>query len=369
MSRPDYRAPVRFLSLASRERELDTCTFCPKLCRSACPVSNAEPRETLTPWGKMSLVNHLLHGDVPADSAHGAPAWACTGCGRCAHRCDHETPVGIVLREARAELARAGVRPKSIDDVSTRVAASDAAMRDGASELAGEAALDVESRHGLLVGCAYHRGAQEEVRLALRVAHALTGQRYRIVTSCCGAPFADAGEPEEGASRAQAISAQAASLESLVVVDPGCAVHLGATPAPGRPRPKTLVEVAAEHLDRFEPAPGLGEEPIRWHDPCRLGRGLGQYDAPRHVLTRILGRSPDEFAERREQGGCSGGGGLLPLTFPDASRGAASRRVAEHEELGGGRIVTGCASSLRRFRAAGAEADDLVRWMARSLGV
>lgn len=87
------------------------------------------------------------------------------------------------------------------------------------------------------------------------------------------------------------------------------------------------------------------------------------------MLARILMRSPDEFAERREQSGCSGAGALLPLTFPEASKGAAKRRVAEHDELGGGRVITGCASSLKSFRAAGADADDIVRWMAKSLGV
>jgi hypothetical protein len=33
--------------------------------------------------------------------------------------------------------------------------------------------------------------------------------------------------------------------------------------------------------------------------------------------------------------------------------------VREHEELGGGRIVTGCAQSLKSFRAQGAEVVDL----------
>ncbi len=369
MSRPDHRDPVRLTALAPAERDLETCTFCPKLCRSACPVSNAEPRETLTPWGKMALVNHMVHGDVPVDDDHGIPAWACTGCGRCAKRCDHEIPVASVLRSARAELTKAGVRPKALERLEEKVEASDAAMRRGADELANEPGYDASSRHALLIGCSYHRGAAEEARLALRVAHALTGERYRVVSSCCGAPLLDAGLADEAAKRRASLAAQTGTLASLVVVDAGCAYHLAQEGAAPLPKPLTLVELAARHLDRFKPAPGLGEDPVRWHDPCRLGRGLGVYEAPRHVLARIFGRSPDEFAERREQSGCSGAGGLLPLTYPEAAAGAAKRRVAEHEELGGGRVVTGCASSLASFRKAGADADDIVRWMARSLGV
>lgn len=369
MSRPDHRAPVRLPSLDARERELETCTFCPKLCRSACPVSNAEPRETLTPWGKMSLVNAMAHGDVPVDAAHGEPAWACTGCGRCQSRCDHEVPVGAIMREARAELSRAGVRPAAVEGILDRVEESDAIMRRASDDLAHEPAYDASSPHAILVGCSYHRSASEEARLALRVVHALTGEAHRVVSACCGAPLADAGLATEADARKRSLGTAMQGLTSLVIVDAGCAQHLIAEPAPGLPRPITLVELAARNLDRFAPAPGLGEEPVRWHDPCRLGRGLGQYDEPRHVLARILARSVDEFAERREQSACSGAGALLPLTFPEAAKGATKRRLAEHQELGGGRVITGCASSLKSFRAAGADVDDIVRWMAKSLGI
>src|SRR5690349_1766618 len=80
MPRPALR-PMRVLpTLEARRSELEKCVFCPKLCRSACPVSNAEPRETITPWGKMSLAWMCAHGDVPVDDSHASPAWACTGC-------------------------------------------------------------------------------------------------------------------------------------------------------------------------------------------------------------------------------------------------------------------------------------------------
>ena len=78
--------------LEGRRDALEKCVFCPKLCRSACPVSNAEPRETLTPWGKMSAAWMAAHGDVPADGSHAAPAWACTACYGCREACDHQRP-------------------------------------------------------------------------------------------------------------------------------------------------------------------------------------------------------------------------------------------------------------------------------------
>jgi hypothetical protein len=53
--------------------------------------------------------------------------------------------------------------------------------------------------------------------------------------------------------------------------------------------------------------------------------------------------------------------------MPEHSRRIADDRIAEHERLGGGTIVTACASSLRRFRTRGADAVDLVTLIARSV--
>src|SRR5271166_5913192 len=140
-ARPGLR-PMRALPLLEPHRtSLEKCVFCPKLCRTACPVSNAEPRETVTPWGKMSLAWMAAHGDVPIDRSHAAPAWACTGCMACRESCDHRNPVADVLLDARDSLARAGPRPGSaIPDGARRVldrfARHDVATRVAARELA-----------------------------------------------------------------------------------------------------------------------------------------------------------------------------------------------------------------------------------------
>src|SRR5207244_7613295 len=126
-----------------------------------------------------------------------------------------------------------------------------------------------------------------------------------------------------------------------------------------------LVEVAARELGSLGALDeAKSDEPVRYHDPCQLGRGLGVYVAPRAVLTRALGRAPDEFDSRREKAVCSGGGGLVPVTMPRAARGIADARVAEHERAGGGRIVTACGSSLLSFRPSKAKADGLLPWSA-----
>jgi hypothetical protein len=58
---------VRLPLADSHTRELETCGYCPKLCRATCCVSNAEPNEALTPWGKMSLAWLSARGDLPRE--------------------------------------------------------------------------------------------------------------------------------------------------------------------------------------------------------------------------------------------------------------------------------------------------------------
>jgi Fe-S oxidoreductase len=132
------------------------------------------------------------------------------------------------------------------------------------------------------------------------------------------------------------------------------------------PKIELLVERAATELASLRTLASDGEAPVRWHDPCQLGRGLGVYEAPRAVLTRVLGRAPDEFDTRREKASCSGGGGLLPVTMPETARTIAETRVAEHARSGGGRVVTACASSLVSMRKAHGDVDDIVTWIARA---
>jgi Fe-S oxidoreductase len=378
MPRPGLR-PMRALPvLEPRRGALEKCVFCPKLCRSACPVSNVEPRETITPWGKMSLTWMAAHGDVPVDGEHAAPAWACTGCYGCREVCDHKNPVADVLLDARDALARAGVAPAGARGVLDGFARHDASTRAAARELAAHPRVRPDAADVLLVGCGYLRGAPREARDAVDAATALSGEPVALVEACCGLPLRLAGDKDGFARHAASVAESLEGRARVTVVDAGCAKTLrDRYPEAGvvlGPRVELLVEQASRALARMKHVPH-GAGPVRWHDPCQLGRGLGVYEAPRAVLGRALGRTPDEFElhERRELGVCSGAGGLLPATMPDVAKGIAGARVAAHTRLadgGGGRIVTACASSLIAMRKSSGSAvavDDLVSWIARAL--
>jgi Fe-S oxidoreductase len=344
---------------------LETCVYCPKLSRAACPVSNAEHSETVTPWGKMSMAYFAARGDVPVDAEHAAPAWACTACYGCRERCDHKNEVAAALTDARAEMFALGAAPPGAAAVAARFHERSNEAARAIDAIAPQAEVgDV----AVLVGCGYARRAPDILRAALRASAALLGRKVRALRACCGLPLLYAGDRPGFVAAARRLAAEIAGAGGLLAVDPGCARALSVEyPRAGVevPRAELFVDLAARSLARLRPI--AGSKGLRYHDPCQLGRGLGRYDEPRAVLTRLAGEAPLEFQRARAEGECSGAGGLLPATRPESSRAIAGARVDEHRARGGGVLVTHCAQSLHRFRTSGEPAEDLVSLVARAL--
>jgi Fe-S oxidoreductase len=375
MARPDDRPLKRLPKLEPRKATFERCVFCPKLCRSACPVSNAEPRETITPWGKMSMAYFVANGSVALAETFAAPAWACTGCFGCREHCDHKNDVTGTLLEARSALMDAGVAPEPARRVLDRFAEISETPRNTAKafavlpEVQEPSAAGQAAKTAVLLGCPY--AGSEEAKDALRAVAKLTDGPVSVVDVCCGAPLLYAGDERRFRQQGEMLAQAVKHAELVVAVDAGCAstvrVHHAAA---GNAMPSPVLhftELAARELGKLG-AVALEDE-TRWHDPCQLGRGLGVYDAPRAVLARVLGKPAGEFERKREDARCSGAGALLPLTMPDVARGIAAQRRADHERSGGGTIVTACASSARSFRKAGAKTIDIATVVARALGL
>jgi Fe-S oxidoreductase len=353
--------------IAERKRALETCVYCPKLCRGACPVSNADPTESLTPWGKMSAAFFVARGNVKDDAAFSETAWACTGCHACRELCDHKNDVVGTLLDARRDAFERGTAPAAARAVKTGF---DERLRE-----AGEAARSIArgrsgAKAAVMIGCTYLLHANEEARAAHAVAEALLGEPASVVEPCCGLPLLEAGDRAGFVRAAERFARAVEDRASLVAVDPGCArAILVEYPRHGVAvkQPTLLVDLAARSLDRFARVEDAA--PPRYHDPCQLGRGLGRFDEPRAVLGKIAGGPPREFARSREGSECSGGGSLLPVVYPETSQAIASARIGAHRDEGGGTLVTACASSLLRFRSAGEPAEDLSTWLLRGLGI
>lgn len=222
--------------LDDRRGELETCGYCPKLCRATCPVSDAESSEALTPWGKMTLTWYEARGELAADRDLARLPWGCTGCLACRERCAHKNPLVPTLEAARGVAHRRGLAPRG----SERALASFANRRARAHDR--RVAANPGARAVLVAGCGYVEQGGRELDDARRAAEALAGP-VAEAEGCCGLVARLAGDEERAHIERRALLAEVGG-RTLLVADAGCALELRAHGA------VTLAELGASRLER-----------------------------------------------------------------------------------------------------------------------
>jgi len=86
---------------------------------------------------------------------------------------------------------------------------------------------------------------------------------------------------------------------------------------------------------------------ITYHDPCDLGRGSGEYDAPRDIIRSIPGIRFVELTNNRENCKCCGGGGNLEMIDAHLSADIAANKIEEVTATGAQAVVTACQQCVR----------------------
>lgn len=321
---------------------VETCVFCPKLCRWACPVAEAEARETVTPWGLMTLLDDLHRGDAPLDAAHAEPFAHCTQCGRCQHVCKHDNDAPGAILAARALAADAGEAPPGwsawADAPPPRSPSLDALPEGGAIQvLAGRADEARIAASLALLRAAGWRAPSRPVGDARDTGHRMLA----------------AGRPVDFAAAADRLVVAAKRAETIICLDAEDAETLRfAFPRRGvwRGRPPRVLHLV-EALDGKLPAlaPAIAGD-VLYLDACRLARGLGVIDAPRALLGGAVGGAIREALDAGVDGACCGAGGALPAVAPEAAA-AVARDAASIEPDVPVVMVGACVDHVRRALA------------------
>jgi Fe-S oxidoreductase len=351
---------------------LEYCTFCPKMCRHTCPVSESTGRETFIPQAKMARLAQIRRGKQPLTVESSEPLWACTGCGACTTACVHGVAVGPTLFAGRAEAQRRGVAPAALDRYADRFRAREERLGKTARAELGPGRFADEARVGLFPGCdAYDKGAGD-VRALLEVLARVGAGHARLVDAqpvCGGYPLLAAGLPEAFRWHAERTAKALAGFGTVVV---GCSACVFAFrrlyPAEGvtvAPEVLHVSEYLAQHVEQLPKAPPSGaSESVWYHDPCHLARHERVLDAPRRLLARVA--QVREFTWSHESTECCGGAGVVPKTMPAVADAMARRRLREVTDAGGGTVVTSCGTCrhmLARNAPAGVTVRDLGEYL------
>lgn len=382
----------------------ERCFYCPKMCRFSCPVSHEFPRETLTPWGKMTQLRMTSEAGSAAGSAERDAAgpletlaqkarklldrkpaksldpdtaesfYACTGCLRCRTWCEHENDVPRALYQGRAEAVAQGVAPAAATAVADRFARLGHAQQENplpvVERIAASRRVPAGGTSVLFAGCEAPLSRPAVVEAALDASRAL-GVPLPLAAepACCGRPLFEAGCRDAFRDHVAGVWARFGERE-VVTLSAACARALSEWSREVGVTPRGPVVHATTFLARR-----LGPEiqakrlpgNALYHDPCHLGRGLGEYDAPRRLLQAALEGGVKEAADSRERSDCCGATGLLPRTYPNTAKAMSMSRADALREVEASRVVTACPSCQHSLQAAGLDVVDVVELTAEWL--
>lgn len=360
-------------SAAGVARQLDNCTYCPKLCRFACPVAEASGHEPYTTQAKMDRLNQLRRGAVAWSADNSEPLYACTGCRQCTTQCLHGNEPGLVLLAGRAAATARGSGHPALEGYPERFRSREQRLAELAREHVAPERFDDSASVGFWPGCDAVDKGLDDVVTTLDLLDRLGAGDVRMVAAgqtCGGYPLLAAGLIDMFRWHASRVATALRPYGTVVVNCSACVYTLRVQyRAEGVPLSSEILSLA-EFLARLDfPRSRGSRRSVYYHDPCYLARYSGVIEQPRQVLSRVV--DVVELSGSRTDTECCGGAGLLPKTMPEVADAMARRRLREVAGRGGGTVVTSCATCafmLRRNAPSGVTVLDLPAAVAGELG-
>ena len=394
MSQNDYSIKELF--------QLEACTNC-CLCADVCPAVSATKDGQLSGAYRLAELRKIMRSrsgiwrrffgrKAPTEEQlkqFSDTVYRCTLCGRCQETC----PSGIMLRDLwlslRQDLVHSAAYPKKVDMIRENVAGSHNVFDEDNEERADWVEdLRNPPDHGYVkdraevvyfTGCvaAYFPMAQQ-IPIALSAVLDAAAVDFTLLAEeewCCGFPLLGAGLRDHLKDNIEhnieAVKAKGA--RKVVFACPSCyqmwREHY--------PHDFEIYHVT-QYINQLITAGQLSlkelDLTVTYHDPCDLGRGSKEYDAPRQVIRAIPGVKLVEMAHNRENCLCCGGGGNLEMIDNKLSGEIAKAKIDEAMETGAQAVVTACQQCVRtmntyiRRNKLKFEALDIVQLVQKALG-
>lgn len=362
-------------------REIEFCTFCPKMCKFACPVGNATGDETLTPWGRQTLLHLVGQGHIEFDREVASVMYRCAACLLCRQYCDHLIEVPPVMVAAREKAVAEGVAPVEVGEFRGRWSRHNNPfgddLRTRVKTLVPETYFAKEAQVLFFAGCRQIYHHPSVVKDTFKVFEAM-GIDYVAChegeAMCCGAPLRELGLRDEYEKNASALAERLGGYKVIISGSPACVYELKVmyrqmdlkiTPKVYHTTEFLWPMVKEGNFVVRKPFP----RKIMYHDPCTLGRYLGVYDAPRSLLAHVLREEMGEFSRNRAESECCGGYGGLTITDEKLASHIAKDRLGEFLESDAATLVTACPACADQFQTADKKIEvmDLISLLARCL--
>ncbi len=342
------------MGIAEIRETTESCKHC-FMCRHACPTFLATKLDSHTPRGYALLLSEIDHGLQAWTPAIVDRFYQCSQCGLCRQDCLYHWAEDEVVRNGREEIVQQGKAPERVKRIASRIAECGSPYPIGPDR--GHEPTEGKRRGRVNIlyfpGCSTRHNHPEVLGAVGRILQALRAD-WEVLEpeGCCGMPLFELGFTEQALRTAQATAGAVLSRKPQILLT-GCPHCLRAFrelyPRWKIEWPKGLrllhtTQFLAERLDLGQLRLRPGREPPRlaYHDPCQLGRVLGELEAPRRLLEAIGGRPPLELFHSRERAECCGAGSAMLLTDPQVTQRVAQNRLKSALETEAEVIVTAC---------------------------
>jgi heterodisulfide reductase subunit D len=382
---------MNYQSIVQRTRAY-LCLDCGK-CTGSCPLARVDLE-----YSPRRIVERVVFGE--ADAVMADPhLWSCMTCGLCSARCPSGIDFVQFIVEMRAEAFRAGERGiyahNGILQEVMRIQTMNV-HQNRTDWLADDVQVADDSEYFYFVGCLPFFEvifadlqvkaldiANNAVRLLNRVGIApIVSNEER----CCGADLRLAGDADSFRRLAE-LNVETIKASGAKKVVFGCAECYNAFrndyPAITGPLPFELMhltELLADKIDAgelsFEAPPEqqtAAPAVVTYHDPCRLGRYLKVYDAPREVIDAVPGSRLVEMEDNRERAMCCGSTAWVNCS--GCSKLIQREKLRQARETGARVMLTACPKCQIHLTCASrdldaeqaVEVEDVISWAGRAL--
>lgn len=344
------------------QEQIEYCMEC-GVCTGSCPISRFTPNFSPRQMIKRALM------DRDETVLEGRELWACLTCSRCSNRC----PVGIdfpdFVRSYRAKAREQGNLPllshhgalQAVASLQTRAAAQSRtawAREVGKIREAGDIFYFVGCAPYFEVLLKYGGGAIETAKSVLTLLNRM-GIEPVVSDSecCCGHDALWSGDVDTfrrlAAKNLEVIKASGAKTV-LFSCPEGYATFRDDIPKHFGPLPFEVVHVS-EYLSRELPGSGVRFKPapeaaLTYHDPCRLGRRAGIYEAPRELIRLVPEVRFAEMGRSRENAVCCGTSAWMECS--NCSKAMQVERIEEALATGANTLITACPKCQIHLRCA-----------------
>ncbi|NLD37007.1 MAG: (Fe-S)-binding protein [Desulfatiglans sp.] len=358
--------------------QADACTNC-MLCAEVCPAVSATSDGNLSGIYRLHTLNRLFRaragflkrfyrGDLNKEflKAFSDTVYRCTLCGRCEEIC----PSGISLKDIwislRQDMVHSDAFPAKVNTIKENVLKSHNVFNEDNSERAEWVSdLDDPPEHGHIkekadvvyfTGCvsSYFPMAQQ-IPMSLVSIFNAAGVDFTLLGEdeyCCGFPFLGAGlrDRVDEVIHHNMEAVKKKNATRVVFACPSC-YRMWKEYYP----PEFELYHVTQYIKKFLMDGRLKSKELNktvtYHDPCDLGRGSREYDAPREILKSIPGIKFIEMKRNRADCACCGGGGNLEMIDAALSKEIAGAKIKEVLETGADTVVTSCQQCVRTMKS------------------